>query len=289
MFSWLKRLFGIGKAVAVVPSTGICRALCVGIDDYPGTANDLQKCVQDAVNWGNLLKNKFKFTSVQTLINNEATRANIRRMLSTLVEVSKPGDVLVFTFSGHGTSVPDAGKDEPDYKDEALVVYGQGSYDLLLDDELRLLLGKLRRGVRLAVVADCCHSGTITRAINTAGAMIPSVAICGDGQSRRIRYLPVSNISEDVLKEVATRQKLLFSEKGMNHVLLAGCKSSEYSYEIAQGGALTHYATTLLRQNQRMTWLNFYNLLRKHLPAAIAPQTPQLEGPIEYKRLFVFK
>jgi hypothetical protein len=30
-------------------------ALCIGINDYPGTANDLSGCINDAQDWANTL------------------------------------------------------------------------------------------------------------------------------------------------------------------------------------------------------------------------------------------
>jgi hypothetical protein len=33
-------------------------ALCIGINDYPGTGSDLAGCVNDANDWATLLKNR---------------------------------------------------------------------------------------------------------------------------------------------------------------------------------------------------------------------------------------
>lgn len=49
------------------------RALCIGINDYPGTDSDLSGCVNDAHDWGAMLQAR-GFT-VSTLLDAQATRA----------------------------------------------------------------------------------------------------------------------------------------------------------------------------------------------------------------------
>ena len=37
------------------------RAVCVGINDYRGTANDLKGCVNDANDWSDILSQQFGY------------------------------------------------------------------------------------------------------------------------------------------------------------------------------------------------------------------------------------
>jgi hypothetical protein len=82
----------------------------------------------------------------------------------------KPNDVFFLFYSGHGTSVTDLDGDEVDGHDEAYVLCDsqtgqaippQGD-SLMTDDELVTLLGQsLNPRVKVIVVSDCCHSGSI--------------------------------------------------------------------------------------------------------------------------------
>jgi len=54
----------------------VMRALCIGINDYPGTDSDLSGCVNDANDWAAVLK-KRGFT-VTMLLDRKATGAAIR-------------------------------------------------------------------------------------------------------------------------------------------------------------------------------------------------------------------
>jgi len=82
-------------------------------------------------------------------------------------------DYLVFSFSSHGTQVPDAGGDEPDNADEAFCPYDlQQNGDhwhpdhIITDDELNTLFAAISEQVTLEVFPDTCHSGTGLRAID---------------------------------------------------------------------------------------------------------------------------
>jgi hypothetical protein len=75
------------------------------------------------------------------------------------VKSLKSGDFFFLTYSGHGGQVPDANHDEDDKKDETWCLFdGQ-----LIDDELYYELSRFAAGVRVLVLSDSCHSGTITR------------------------------------------------------------------------------------------------------------------------------
>src|SRR5918995_6092701 len=138
------------------------KALCVGINDYPfGDANDLRGCVNDAGNWSNLLRNHFDFADIKQLLNADATKENLINGLKNLLAGAQAGDVLVFTNASHGTYLADADGDEPKF-DEALCPYDSDS-NLLVDDELRELFLNTPDGVRLTVISDSCHSGSVTR------------------------------------------------------------------------------------------------------------------------------
>src|SRR5512132_1850851 len=96
-------------------------ALCIGINDYPGTGSDLAGCVNDARDWADALTERFFETELMldAQATGEAIRDGIRRKLGG----AQSGDVVVITYSGHGTWVPDDDGDEPDHRDEALCPY----------------------------------------------------------------------------------------------------------------------------------------------------------------------
>src|SRR3954471_10097399 len=94
------------------------RALCIGINDYPGTENDLAGCRNDAEDWAAALTARGFDT--RRLIDTAASGAAIRAAIHELLTTPAPGTAVVITYSGHGTWLPDTSGDEPDHRDEAL-------------------------------------------------------------------------------------------------------------------------------------------------------------------------
>jgi hypothetical protein len=59
--------------------------------------------------------------------------------------------------------VPDTNGDEIDGLDEALCPYDlQTGGGALIDDEINTLFSARKAGVRLVLISDSCHSGTVT-------------------------------------------------------------------------------------------------------------------------------
>ena len=75
--------------------------MVVGIDDYIGTANDLDGAVNDA---GDVAKslNGLGAKEVVTLFNGDATKEHIVSEWNDLVAKTKPGDTIIFSYAGHG-------------------------------------------------------------------------------------------------------------------------------------------------------------------------------------------
>lgn len=109
-------------------------ALCIGINDYPGTDSDLAGCVNDAHDWAAELRQRgFEVT---LLLDHEATLAAMTASLAELIRNVRKSDTVVITYSGHGTWVPDSSNDEPDGRDEGLCPYDIEAAVPLLDDEI---------------------------------------------------------------------------------------------------------------------------------------------------------
>ena len=126
---------------------------------YSGWDGPLAACEFDANDMAAIAKSKGIKATV--LLTKKATRANLLAGLRGAAKVLKSGDFFLLTYSGHGGQVPDANGDEPDGKDETWCLYdGQ-----LLDDELYFELSKFAVGVRILVLSDSCHSGSVTREI----------------------------------------------------------------------------------------------------------------------------
>lgn len=260
----------------------IKRALCVGINNYPGTGSDLTGCVNDAKDWKAALS--ARGYTVSTLFDKAATRTGILAGLNTLIAGAKAGDRLVFTFSGHGSWIPDENGDETDQRDEMLCPYDIQSNQYLLDDDLAAVFGQKASGVQLFFISDSCHSGSVAK---FAPPLFPKAAKL----QPRPRFLPPSVfLKGKALKRLqavtAASTGGAVTKQTYPALLLAGCKDVEYSYDATFGGrpngAFTYFALRALKTNPK-TPRRWMKRVRENLPSAMHPQSPQLYGATKAK------
>lgn len=132
--------------------------------DYKGTGHELT-CTLDGNNMQALAR-ACGVTNVEVMYDLECQKDKVERKIREIADRCNEGDFFVFYYSGHGTQVPDKDGDEEDGKDEALCFVGpQGQLAIqyfMTDDEVAELLSEVfSEDVRILILTDCCHSGTI--------------------------------------------------------------------------------------------------------------------------------
>ncbi len=262
------------------------RSLHIGINNYPGTKSDLKGCVNDAEDWQEeLTKRGFSST---ILLDSQATKAEIVKEFTKIIEATGPDDIAVITYSGHGTWVPDINGDEVDGRDEGLCPWDIAKGNVLLDDELVNIFRTRGWSSRVIFISDSCHSGTVSRAI-------PGMLDEEDGTTPR--YLAPEVFIDDpfILNQART------VEKEVNQclpeaaaLLISGCKDTEYSYDAnfkgKPNGAFTYVALQELKKLPLdATYVEWFKKIRQTLPHPRYPQTPQLQASKEQKSWKIFQ
>lgn len=270
------------------------KALCIGINDYPGTHMDLKGCINDANDWTKTLTDH-NF-SVNTLLNEQATKAAMIEAMSTLINGAEPGDSLVITYSGHGTYQPDTDNDESDGLDEALCPYDlQTNGSALTDDEIHEIFNQRKDGVQLVFISDSCHSGTVNRAAPAEP----------DVDTARPRFMPMGNWLPE--NRLPTKRGNLLSSIGASFglsafhsavikrqgdLLISGCQegANNFSYDASikdrHNGVFTYYALKTLEPG--MSYTEWHRAISDYLPSASFPQTPQIVGNSDARKRKVF-
>lgn len=267
------------------------RALCIGINDYPGTDSDLSGCVNDAEDWADLLVQR-GFT-VRKLLDRQATGAAICRGIARLLADSEPGDRLVIQFSGHGTFVPDEDGDESDGTDECLCPYDVMARGPISDDDLFEYYSCRPPRTRLVMIADSCHSGTVARfAPITTPATLPQA----NAPQRNVRFLPPATfLSRRSLARLGTRYRARRGNPPGRHagLVIAGCQDHEYSYDAVfegrSNGVFTFVALRALAAlGPESTYQDWIQAIRQVLPSRQYPQSPKLHGHTHWKKWRLF-
>lgn len=239
-------------------------ALCVGINDYPGSGSDLSGCVNDAVAWQNLLAGQGY--EVIPMHDSQATKRNILLAIEDAMLNLKFADRFVFTYSGHGSWVPDRDGDEADARDEVLVAYDWQNSGFITDDELYRAYQMRLFGVRVMAISDSCHSGSVARGFG------------GSPVYKKARFFDPNLLNPGVTRLDLPRRRNIGSRPGT--MLLSGCADNEVSYDAhingRYQGAMTHATTSTWSPG--ISFYNWYTELRKFLPSAEYNQTPQLQA-----------
>jgi len=149
-------------------------ALLVGVNRYPDSLRflNLRGCATDVEMQRQLLIHRFRFQPQDICVLSQQTElAPTRKNILTafeqhLIQQAKPGDVVVFHFSGHGSRVLDPDPIHADDLNSTLVpadVAGDvEAVDDIMGRTLFLLMSALKTE-QVTVVLDSCYSGGGTR------------------------------------------------------------------------------------------------------------------------------
>jgi len=214
------------------------KACLVGIN-YVGTSSELRGCVNDVYLIRDLLVSmyKYKVEDIVILTDEYASRENIIKEFTSLVQNAKSGDSIFFSFSGHGSNMKDTNCDEVDGIDELIVSV---DHYAITDDELKNILDKyLNTDVNMFSMFDSCRSGTMLD----------------------LKYALDNNLIT-VINETSKETK-------SNVILLSGCLDNQVSIDAniknSYNGALSYAFVNTVRNNPTLTWNELLTKLKNVL------------------------
>lgn len=253
-------------AVAAAGRKGI--ALAIGLNSvdpkhYAGWSGLLRACESDANDMVAIATSKgFACTK---LLTKQATRNAVITAVQKATKTLRAGDIFMMSYSGHGGQIDDFNGDEADGKDETWCLYdGQ-----MIDDELAELWTAFLPGVRILLLSDSCHSGTVAKAteLETLWNSAPPKSVKFLEMQRRFRLFnrptrtpdtesepsPIRAMPADVAKATFERNRMFYRRIGQ-HVpsdkasrentkatvlLISGCQDNQLSSDGEENGLFT--------------------------------------------------
>lgn len=252
-------------------------SLHIGLDavdpsQYEGWDGRLMACEADARDM-RAIAGKQKFTQSLFLLTTQASSTTVKFVLSDIAKLLTPGDLFWLTYSGHGAQVPDRNGDDKDRQDETWVLFDR----MLVDDELYSLFAKFKPGVRILVLSDSCHSGTVTR------KKWPRKLLLGYGHfEHRARLMP-----PDVNARVYAAHKKAYDEiqravkpaarvsVKASVILISGCQDNQLAEDGDRNGLFTGQ---LLKTWNNGKFRGSYRQFRNE----IAAKMPDYQSPNYY-------
>lgn len=281
------------------------KALLVGINAYPGNA--LNGCLNDVQDWHGILTSLGGYSpdNVQVITDQRANTLGIKAGMARLAAGLVAGDEVFWAYSGHGTQVrlyqndklaggmDDAicpvNLDDPDYWENGLIT------DHFISDWLKAIPA----GVKITLVIDACHSGSITEAAARdfnphppkARFLPPPMDISlrfshpAHKDLVRVKFGRGASGSKKSLFGKRKQRDLSTTVVPINHVLLSGCRSDQTSADAfingRYNGAFTYYAIQELKKGPLQSVNVIHTAYLRDLKSGGYSQEPQLEGPTD--------
>jgi hypothetical protein len=264
-------------------------------DHYEGWDGPLSACELDAHDMASIAKSRRMAPTI--LLTAAATRARVLGAIRSAARKLAKGDLFFLTFSGHGGQVADVSGDEDDMgelgdkRDETWCLFdGQ-----LIDDELYLELSRFAPGVRILVLSDSCHSGTVVRAappvtdparLGARSRLMPPAVAQRTYEAHREFY---DGLQKDVekragkaaaadpdaaLAEVAVSARLSAIVKKFKPalILISGCQDNQTSLDGDRNGAFTEQLLQVWNDGAfKGSHALFHAAIKARLPATQTP------------------
>lgn len=227
-------------------------ALLIGCN-YNDSQYKLNGCINDVKNVQTLI-NKYGFNNITLLTDETEQKPNKSTILNEFTKLlmnSNSGDLLFFSFSGHGSYVLDKNGDEKDGYDELIVPL---DFNAITDDEIKTIIQTyLKPNVTLFSLFDCCFSGTVLD----------------------LKYQYLDSLNYDNYTENNNT-----NDTHGNVLMISGCTDEQTSADafinnISQG-AMTWSFIKSVNNNPNLSWRELIKSMRDLLKNSKYEQIPQL-------------
>jgi metacaspase-1 len=231
---------------------------------YEGWDGELAACEYDARDLAALAKKQGFKTS--TLLSAQATAPAVLDAIDAAAKSLQNGDLFLLSYSGHGGQVRDLNGDERDgdRMDETWVCFDRQ----IVDDELYQRWSTFKSGVRIFVLSDSCHSGTVTRAVPAfieGGARIRAMPRAVGVAVERAHARLYRSIQE--ANPAAERVRIRASV-----LLISGCMDNQYSRDGARNGLFTETLRKIWRSGRfRGSYREFRDAIVARMPDTQTP------------------
>ncbi|MGR3320709.1 MAG: D-Ala-D-Ala carboxypeptidase family metallohydrolase [Pseudooceanicola sp.] len=242
-------------APAIAGGRGRGMSLHVGLNSvdpahYAGWDGALKACEADALAMQNLAAGQGFETDL--LLTPNATREAVVEGIRKAAADLKAGDMFLLTVSAHGGRIPDFNRDEDhdgdEMMDETLCLYDFQ----LADDELYMLWTEFVPGVRVLMVPDTCHSGSMVRMGPVMPARLFGRELSHAGPAVRAMPLHVENrvwrANEDAYRNASRSYEAIRESVMLNPLSspvrasvlnLGAAKDTQFAMDGPENGAFT--------------------------------------------------
>jgi hypothetical protein len=256
-------------------------SLHVGINDYslsfPG-ATTLEGCEKDAKAMEQIAEAN-GFIERDVLLGDDATYMRVTTKIRSAAAQLEKGDIFFFSFAGHGFQHVDQGNDndeQEDYLDETLLLVDAEVFDDFFRKEL---WPSFNAGVRVLMIADSCHSGTLhlVPPLDPQGSPPDESPVSPGGRLRTISQATANKHKANWGEFYRNTVLPLLSETITANVLhLGACEDHERTRDGKDNGVYTAAMLKVLKESKVKDYDDLVNKIRDELGAQGLTQNPTI-------------
>jgi metacaspase-1 len=243
---------------------------------YAGWNGELSGCEFDAKDMKALADGQ-GFKS-QLLLSRDATANAVIAAISAAAQALRAGDTFFLSYSGHGGQVPDTNGDEQeDQRDETWVLYDRQ----LIDDELYALWGRFEPGVRVVMLSDSCHSGTVSRVAvyEALTENVPATPGMAPVPQARFRLMPPGVRDRTYAQNREAYDAIQAAHPsgervavGASVLLISGCQDNQLSSDGDRNGLFTQNLLAVWDKGRfQGGYRKFHKAIHDHMPPWQSP------------------
>jgi hypothetical protein len=252
--------------------SGTTYALLAGIDTYSADLPPLSGCVNDVRGFRAYLEDRFGKAglALEVLENGDATRDNIVRGFREHLGRAQGDDAALFMYCGYGALSPAA----PAFRassfggyDEGLVLFDSRDHGRpdLVDKELAALLHEVsRNNPHVAVILDCCHTGSEPEARDERARFTRP----GDGRA-------LDDYLEGFYRGEAKEGVVAIPTS--KHIVMAACNRSQTARERGDEGLFSQALLDVLGGPDPLTYAELFTRCRLAIGGLVKDQDPEFE------------
>jgi metacaspase-1 len=264
-------------AIAAKPSKIKGISIHIGLNrvdptHYQGWDGKLNGCENDAKSMEEIARQQGYKSEL--ILTPKATAKSVKQALMNAATELEPRDILLLTYSGHGGQIPDLNNDEDDNLDETWVLYDRE----FLDDELYVLFGAFKKGVRIFVLSDSCHSGTVTKS-RVYKNLLELENSSRNPEQPKIRSMPsefrdkAHTINQRLYRRLQKENPQVDRQEiAASVILISGCQDNQLSMD---GNVNGFFTQALLEVWQKGKFKGTYRQFRREIQILMPPyQSP---------------
>jgi len=233
---------------------------------YNGWNGELSDTDTDAGNIQLALHN-FEITELK---DSTASISNVIHAIYDLAQETKAGDLAVIYYSGHGAESYDTVQEENGFNfDQAWCLFD----GLFKDNQVKQCLSFFKKGTRVVLISDSCHSGSMYKSgIIQNNYIIKAIPKTVQGN------LTPTNEAITILMQLKAASKIECALK-----YFGGCQENQYSFSTGSGGLFTKAFLKTLFSNPNHPYYTLYKKLLAEMPQN---QTPSYYNNKKSDKLF---